>query len=86
MLNFKAFAGHRLIMKLKISVIILCFVSVSVCHNQFNPYEVLKVSKTAKSPEIRKAYRNLVKQWHPDKNKSPNAQDKFMEIQQAYEV
>lgn len=52
----------------------------------FNPYEVLEVSNSASNSDIRKSYKKLAKEWHPDKNKSPNAQDKFIKIQQAYEV
>lgn len=52
----------------------------------FNPYEVLNVGRTAPASEIRSSYKQLAKAWHPDKNKSPDAQDQFIKIQQAYEV
>jgi curved DNA-binding protein CbpA len=48
-------------------------------------YDTLGVKKSASDGEIKKAYRNLAKQWHPDKNDSPKAQEKFIEISQAYE-
>ena len=49
-------------------------------------YEVLGVSKTASDDDIKKAYRALAKQWHPDKNKDAGAEDKFKEIGTAYET
>lgn len=49
-------------------------------------YEVLGVSKTASADEIKKAYRSLAKKYHPDINKEPGAEEKFKEINEAYEV
>lgn len=49
-------------------------------------YEVLGVAKTASKDEIKKAYRKLSKQYHPDINKEPGADEKFKEIAEAYEV
>ncbi|MGD6779569.1 molecular chaperone DnaJ [Sutcliffiella horikoshii] len=49
-------------------------------------YEVLGVSKSASKDEIKKAYRKLSKQYHPDINKADDAADKFKEIKEAYEV
>lgn len=49
-------------------------------------YDVLGVTKTASAGEIKSAYRKLAVQWHPDKNKSPEAEGKFKEINAAYEV
>lgn len=49
-------------------------------------YDVLGVSKNASQSEIKSAYRKLALQWHPDRNKSSDAEKKFKEINQAYEV
>ncbi|MBQ3654807.1 MAG: DnaJ domain-containing protein [Synergistaceae bacterium] len=49
-------------------------------------YKILGVSREAKPDEIRKAYRKLAKQFHPDVNKEPGAEEKYKEINEAYEV
>lgn len=49
-------------------------------------YEVLGVAKGASKDEIKKAYRKLSKQYHPDINKAEDAAEKFKEIKEAYEV
>ena len=49
-------------------------------------YEVLGVSKSASSDEIKRAYRKLALEYHPDRNKSKEAAEKFKEVNAAYEV
>jgi len=49
-----------------------------------NYYKVLGLSSTASKEEIKKAYRKLALEFHPDKNKSPDAHEKFIEINEAY--
>ena len=49
-------------------------------------YQTLGVNKTASADEIKKAYRKLALEWHPDRNKSAGAASKFTEINQAFEV
>jgi molecular chaperone DnaJ len=49
-------------------------------------YEVLSVSKTASMEEIKDSYRKLAMQYHPDRNKASDAEEKFKEISEAYAV
>jgi DnaJ-class molecular chaperone len=49
-------------------------------------YDILGLSKTATKEEIKKAYRKLAMQHHPDKNKAADAEAKFKEMNEAYEV
>ncbi|XP_027365584.1 chaperone protein dnaJ A6, chloroplastic-like isoform X2 [Abrus precatorius] len=49
-------------------------------------YSVLGVSRNASKPEIKSAYRKLARNYHPDVNKEPGAEQKFKEISNAYEV
>lgn len=49
-------------------------------------YEILGLDKKASAGDIKKAYRKLVKKYHPDVNKESGAEEKFKEIQEAYEV
>ncbi len=49
-------------------------------------YAILGVAKDATADQIRKAYRDLARKLHPDVNKAPDAQQKFTQVQEAYEV
>lgn len=49
-------------------------------------YEVLGVPRDASAEDVKKAYRKLARQYHPDVNKSPDAESKFKEVKDAYDV
>ncbi len=51
-----------------------------------DPYVVLGIARNATPEEIKKAYRKLAMEFHPDRNKDPGAEDKFKEISSAYEA
>jgi molecular chaperone DnaJ len=54
--------------------------------NKRDYYEILGVSRSASKPEIKDAYRKLALKFHPDRNKAPDAEEKFKEISEAYAV
>lgn len=54
--------------------------------NKKDYYEILGVDKEASQDELKKAYRKLVKKYHPDVNDAEDAETKFKEVQEAYEV
>lgn len=49
-------------------------------------YEILGVSRDASADALKSAHRRLARQWHPDVNKSAQAQKRFAEVQEAYDI
>ncbi|XP_071502822.1 dnaJ homolog subfamily C member 16-like [Diadema antillarum] len=68
------------------SLMLLFLIFVNCSESSLNPYKTLSVSKSSSQREIKRAYKQLAREWHPDKNQSPGAQEKFIQIQQAYEI
>eukprot|EP01118_Nematostelium_gracile_P005561 TRINITY_DN1766_c0_g2_i1.p1 TRINITY_DN1766_c0_g2~~TRINITY_DN1766_c0_g2_i1.p1 ORF type:complete len:619 (-),score=162.34 TRINITY_DN1766_c0_g2_i1:117-1973(-) len=52
----------------------------------FDPYEILEISRGATDAEIKKAYRSLSLRFHPDKNKEPGANERYISISKAYDT
>ena len=55
-------------------------------NNLPNYYEILQIQKNTSQTEIKNQYRRLAKKWHPDREKSPDAERRMMQINMAYEV
>ena len=49
-------------------------------------YEILGINRNASKDEIKSAFRKMARKWHPDINKSPDAEAKFKELGKAYET
>ena len=64
----------------------LPYPSVSVATTERDFYETLGVQRNASDAEIKRAFRKLAQQWHPDVNTDPAAQERFKEINEAYQV
>lgn len=52
----------------------------------FNPYTILNVPTNASDMDIKKAYRRLARKYHPDVSVEPDAEERFKEIQKAYDI
>jgi len=71
---------------LPVLVVVMVMIQTSQGKERFRPYEILEIKRGATQQEVKKAYRRLVKDYHPDKNKAPDAQDKFVRLTKAYEL
>ncbi|XP_062581123.1 dnaJ homolog subfamily C member 16-like [Saccostrea cucullata] len=65
---------------------VFCLLFFVECIADEDLYDVLGIRRSASTKEIKQAYKNLAREWHPDKNKDPSAADKFTKINEAYET
>ena len=73
-------------MNLGTMFLVICATHMCTVLTKKDYYKILGVDKNASEKEIKKAFRKLALQYHPDKNKSEGASDKFREISESYEV
>uniref|UniRef100_A0A4W5L281 DnaJ homolog subfamily C member 16 n=1 Tax=Hucho hucho TaxID=62062 RepID=A0A4W5L281_9TELE len=67
-------------------VCLLLLVGLVETANEVDPYNILGVTKSASQTEIKKVYKRLAREWHPDKNKNEGAEDMFIKITKSYEI
>jgi len=51
-----------------------------------DPYKILGVSRSASQADIKRAYKKMARNWHPDKNNEPEAQEMFIKVNEAHEI
>ncbi|XP_019126421.1 dnaJ homolog subfamily C member 16 isoform X1 [Larimichthys crocea] len=80
-------AGERMSVQLAV-VVVLSVLLTGATHAgpEMDPYKILGVTRSASQAEIKKVYKRLAKEWHPDKNKNPGAEDMFIKITKSYEI
>eukprot|EP00064_Thunnus_orientalis_P013458 superscaffoldBa00002192_g13497 len=80
-------AGSKMSLPLAV-VVVLSVLLTGAAHAgpELDPYKILGVTRSASQAEIKKVYKRLAKEWHPDKNKNPGAEDMFIKITKSYEI
>uniref|UniRef100_A0A8D0CRK8 DnaJ heat shock protein family (Hsp40) member C16 n=1 Tax=Sander lucioperca TaxID=283035 RepID=A0A8D0CRK8_SANLU len=80
-------AGSKMSVPLAV-VVVLSVLLTGATHAgpEMDPYKILGVTRSASQAEIKKVYKRLAKEWHPDKNKNPGAEDMFIKITKSYEI
>ncbi|XP_077459608.1 dnaJ homolog subfamily C member 16-like isoform X2 [Stigmatopora argus] len=78
---------HPVLFLLTLAIFLLVFTDRLVgTSTGYDPYKVLGVSRSASQAEVKKAYKNLAREWHPDKNKDPDAENMFIKVSKSYEI
>lgn len=70
----------------QVAVLLLLLTGSTNAGPEMDPYKILGLTRSASQAEIKKVYKRLAKEWHPDKNKSPGAEDMFIKITKSYEI
>ena len=65
---------------------LVIFLFCKVINGEEDYYNILGIHRNANNDEIRRAYRRLAREWHPDKNTKSDAQETFIKINKAYET
>lgn len=71
---------------LLVATVLLTITAIGFAANLGDPYKILGLTRAATAQDIRRAYKQLAVEWHPDKTDNPAAEEKFVEIKQAYEL
>ncbi|KAF3696631.1 DnaJ -like protein subfamily C member 16 Precursor [Channa argus] len=80
-------AGSKMPLTLGVVVVLSALLTGAIhAAPEMDPYKILGVTRTASQAEIKKVYKRLAKEWHPDKNKNPGAEDMFIKITKSYEI
>uniref|UniRef100_A0A671WLQ2 DnaJ homolog subfamily C member 16 n=1 Tax=Sparus aurata TaxID=8175 RepID=A0A671WLQ2_SPAAU len=67
-------------------ILLILSVQLVKTSSEHDPYKILGVGRSASQTEIKRAYKNLAKEWHPDKNKDPKAEEMFIKVSKSYEI
>ncbi|XP_077469693.1 dnaJ homolog subfamily C member 16 isoform X2 [Stigmatopora argus] len=69
-------------------MVVLSALELAATHGgaEMDPYKTLGVTRAASQAEIKKVYKRLAREWHPDKNKNSGAEDMFIRITKSYEI
>ncbi|XP_072222723.1 dnaJ homolog subfamily C member 16 [Leuresthes tenuis] len=79
--------GSKMSLPLAVVVVLSVLLAGSThAGSEMDPYKILGVTRSASQTEIKKVYKRLAKEWHPDKNKNPGAEDMFIKITKSYEI
>ena len=86
--NYDPFRGIRVMLNIPIGCLTSNYRSVTILSMDYKDYyKILGVDRKAREDDIRKAYRNLAKKYHPDHNpNNKQAEERFKEINEAYQV